>query len=253
MAKTREIPPWILLIAGVVLLTTGWIVSPFFILIAFAPVFALTTRAKESSYAWEKMEWVWATITYAAWAAVKFKTDAIVSSLIIGIVFTLPFMGYVWVRHILGSRAGLFTIVILWLALEYLEARWLPAEGFFLADALQREAAWCAWNQHTGFLGGSAWILFSGLLAYQAVLSDRAGHWTWIVLLTLVVIGPILLGYAMEEPALDHTDLVNLYSGAVDSMHSTYLARGEWLARTCLWVSTLILLFTLVKAYTRKR
>ncbi|HRI79705.1 MAG TPA: hypothetical protein PLR06_09245 [Cyclobacteriaceae bacterium] len=255
MAKETNLPPWALFIGGSLFIAGGWLMASFpaFILIGLAPLFALTDRATSIASVWEKMEWVLLSLVVFFLSSHSFDFNFIVSSLAYAILFTLPFAGYVWVRQTLGSRAGKISIVLFWLALEYLLLKLFPASSTYLADALRLEPSWVRWNIHTGYLGSSLWILITNYMIYQAFLSIQPFRWHWILLAVIFIASPVVYSYSLDISCLTREDMLNLYSGNSMTNNVMYLARGEFVVRTAAWISTLILLFTLVKSQTTQR
>jgi hypothetical protein len=254
MASDRSLPSWTLFLSCTVLLAAGWMMHTFPILIFFAlaPAFALADRAGDSE-AWEKKEWILVAMTFSFLAAREFNFSFIVSSIAYGILFTLPFVFYSWVRQVLGARAGKITIILLWLSLEYVILKIIPTEGVFLADALKIKLGWMNWNAYTGYLGGTLWILMTNWLAYQALLSEKPFQWHFIILTVLFVAVPLIYSTTLTDTAVSREVMTNFYSGKSGVEDVMYLARGEFVVRTAAWLSTLILLFTFVKGQTKKR
>src|SRR3954462_11909519 len=104
MAKETNFPPALLCLASAMLISGGWLMSSFPILIFFglAPLFALTDRADNTVGIWEKMEWVLLALVANFLAARAFDFSYTVSSMLYAILFTLPFIGQVWVKQVLG-------------------------------------------------------------------------------------------------------------------------------------------------------
>ncbi|CAN5610209.1 hypothetical protein BH10BAC4_BH10BAC4_17650 [soil metagenome] len=255
MARKSSPSPIIFFVAGSLLLSGGALTTsfPIFIFFGFAPLFALTDRAGDTSTVWEKMEWVLLALTLYFLAIHSFDFSYLISSMIYGIVFTLPFIAHVWVRQTLGQRAGKITLILFWLALEYAALKISPGTTSFLADTLLLHADWTRWNIHTGYLGASLWILIANLMVYNLFLSESRFRWYWIVLTVIFLLGPVAWSWFSDLTAITRKDLVKLYVDKLIIEDVTYLARGELIVRTAAWISTLILLFTFVKSQTTKR
>ena len=255
MAKENNHSPILLLSVAGLTATGAWLMAsfPIFIFFTLAPLFALTDRADNTSVVWEKMEWVLLALTIYFLAAHTFDFSFLISSMVYAILFTMPFIGYVWVQQTLGSRAGKITIVILWLAVEYILLKVGLVDSIFLPDALRLQPTWVRWNIHTGYLGASFWILLTNLLLYQALLSKNPFQWHWIASAVIVLGGPLAYSYLINSSAITRKDMMNLYAEKSMIKDVVYLARGELVVRTSAWLSTLILLFTLVKSQTIKR
>jgi hypothetical protein len=254
MATERSLPNWALFGSSIVLLAAAWMMPAFPILIFFAlaPLFALADRAGDSE-AWEKKEWILIALTFSFLAARGFDLSFIVSSIVYAIVFTLPFVFYSWAQQVLGPRVGKISIILLWLSLEYVILKILPANAVFLADVLKVKLNWINWNQYTGYLGGTLWILMANWLTYQALLSEKPFQWPFIILAVLFVAVPLIYSTTLRSGAVSRDVMMNFYSGKSGLQDVMYLARGELAVRTAAWLSTLIFLFTFVKSQTKKR
>jgi apolipoprotein N-acyltransferase len=255
MAKKTSLPSYALFIASALLLSGGWLMAsfPIFIFLAFAPLFSLTDRATDTTSVWEKMEWVLLALMVGFAAAHSFDGTYIVSSMLYAILFTIAFIGHVWVRQTLGSRAGKITIIFFWLAIEYVLLKIRPSESTFLADSIRLQTDWVRWNVHTGYLGSTLWILMTNLMVYETFLSEKPFQWYWITLAVLFLLGPMAFSYTLDNAPIDKAMMLSLYEGNPGMQDVTYLARGEFMVRTSAWLSTLILLFTFVKSQTTSR
>lgn len=255
MAKKNSLPSYALFIASSLLLSGGWLMAsfPIFIFLALAPLFALTDRATDTSSVWEKMEWVLLALIIAFAAAHAFEAAFLVSSMLYAILFTMAFIGHVWVRQTLGSRAGKITILLFWLAIEYLLLKVRPSESTFLADSVRLQPDWVKWNIHTGYLGSTLWILVTNLMVYETFLSEKPFQWYWISLAVLFMLGPMAYSFTLENTPVSRAMMLGLYDGTTGIEDVAYLAQGEFIVRTAAWLSTLILLFTFVKSQTTSR
>jgi len=226
---------------------------PIFIFLAIAPLFALTDRATDTSSIWEKMEWVLLALIISFTAAHAFDSSFLVSSMFYAIGFTLAFTAHVWVRQTLGNRAGKITVIIFWLAMEYVVLKLRPGPSTFLADSLRLQPDWLRWNIHTGYLGATLWILITNLMVYEAILSEKPFQWYWIVSTLIFLLGPLSYSYSLDNAPIERSAMASLYEGNSGMKDVTYLARGEFVVRTAAWLSTLIILFTFVKSQTTSR
>lgn len=250
MAKETKIHPFFLFLSTALLASAAWWMASFPLLgfVAFAPIFALTDRIAETSSVWEKMEWVLLALTLSFFASHHFDTSLIAISMLEGILFTLPFVGHVWIRQTLGPKAGKITILLFWLSLEYLLLKTRPAESTYLADMLKLKNNWTQWSVNTGYLGSSLWLLLTNLFVYQATLSKTPFHWSWITAAVLALAAPLGYSFYLTDQGISREMMINLYSqNNSNGTAAAYLAQGEWIVRTAAWISTLVLLFTLVK------
>lgn len=83
-------------------------------------------------------------------------------------------MSVVWLlfhitRQQLGKALGYFSLVLYWLAFEYLHLRWeLTWPWLTLGNGLAEAPALFQWYSLTGVLGGSLWILGANILIFRA-------------------------------------------------------------------------------------
>jgi hypothetical protein len=255
MAKKSNISPFLLLGISTLLLSAGWLMAPFpvFIFLGLAPLFALVDRTGTKSPLLEKMEYVLLALSISLVAYAALNGESIVMALIAAIVFTLAFVAHAWVWQTLGIRTGKITLILFWLGLEYVFLKLLPNSGIYIADTLRLQGDWTRWNVHTGYLGSSFWVLAVNWCFYQTFLHDKVIHWGWLAASFIIWLGPAAYSYTLTIPPISRQDMINFYKEMPTRMDVTYLARGEFIVRTAAWLSTLILLFTLVKSQTTKR
>lgn len=222
---------------------------PIFMFIGLAPFLAILDHTIESENFWEHAELILIGLAVSFFAAFAFHSDSIIAAIILAIVFTLPFIGFAFVHEHLGSRTGKFIMIFIWLGLEYLLAKlqW-PAKALFLADSLSGWPNWFRWNSETGYLGVSAWVLASNWVIYTGTLRNGL-NWPLVILGIAIIAGPIFYSITLETKPILRDTMMELYSN--DSVTgSGYAAKGELVARTCAWVSALVLVFAIVKSRT---
>ena len=227
---------------------------PILIFVALAPLFALADKIHSENKFWNYAELILIALAVSLLAGHIFQLQYLISSMIQAIGFTLAFVGYGFVYQSLGPRAGKITIIIFWLATEYLflKLQW-PADRFFLADAIQLKTDWLKWTFHTGYLGSSLWILLANLSLYLAVFKSGRINWIWLVSFLVLLAAPIIFSFTTELSAISRAEMMTLYSNTKDNLTSIYLKRGEFIPRTAAWISVLIFIFALVKNKTQKK
>lgn len=245
---------WWLFLAGTLLLSAGWFMKPFPVLmfVGLAPFFAILDHTLESENFWENTELILLGLAIFLFSAFSLEVASLVKIILLAIVFTLPFLGFAFIHESFGSRTGKFIAIILWLASEYamLKLQW-PKQTIFLADAFQIPSNWTRWNHETGYLGASAWILFANWIFYVGVLRKEI-NWFFIVIGLLIVVIPIGYSFSLNVKPIFRRDMIELYrDNAIPD--GAYLAKGELVARTCAWLSVLIVLFAVVKSRVTKK
>ncbi len=256
MAKKNSgsLQPWMLFLISAILLTAGWLMKPFPILIffGFAPLFAIADQAKENDDFWIHTEFILLTLFTAFFAAYAFDSHHLISAIVHSIIFALAFLAYSFSYQSLGSRLGKFTIIFFWLGIEYVLLK-LPsrAETIFLADAVALKTDWLHWTNQTGYLGSSLWILTTSLLLYLAILKGPL-NWVYLSLTVVALAVPVITSYFISAPPINRDQMITLYTQGSSTLNS-YLKQGELVTRTSAWISVLILLLAFVKNKTKKK
>ena len=251
MAKKNN--PYILFLIGTGLLSAGWVMKSFPLLIftGIAPLFAITDLAKPEKSFWNFFELILLALSISLFAAHLFETKYLVSVLVQSIILTLAFVGYSFTRQRLGSWVGKPCIVLFWLGLEYifLKVSWTDST-LFLGDALSLKMEWLRWNQYTGYLGATMWILLCNLILYYSFLKDKISI-AWMVVYFLIFIGPIVYSYTLTSDAIHREEMIALYESSTQ-LKSGYAKYGEYIPRTAGWISGLILIFATLKTNSVK-
>ncbi|MBI3218256.1 MAG: hypothetical protein HYZ44_01965 [Bacteroidetes bacterium] len=256
MAKESNIslPPWALFLISATLFAAGWLMKPFPlpIFFAFAPLFAIADQARENDDFWINTEFILLSLASCFLAAFAFNFSHLVGVLILAITFTLSFVIYTFCFQQLGSRLGKFTILFFWLATEYILLK-LPwrNETIFLADILILKKEWLSWTGHTGYLGGTLWVLLTNLFLYMTIFKGSF-HKGRLALTIITLIAPAIASYFIEAKAIPRIEMMSLY----DSGKSTivqYAKQGEFITRTSAWISVVVILLALVKNQTSKK
>ena len=251
-----EVNPWLLFFIATALLIASWLMKsfPVLIFVALSPLFALADKIHSEDKFWNYAELILIALALSLLAGHVFQLQYLIVSMIQAIGFTLAFVGYGFVYQSLGPRAGKITIIIFWLAIEYifLKLQW-PANSLFLADAIQLKTDWLNWTFHTGYLGSSLWILLANLILYLAVFKAGRINWIWLILFLGLLTAPIVFSFTSELSAINREEMIALYSNFPQDFKPVYLKRGEFIPRTAAWISALIIIFALVKSKTQKK
>lgn len=250
--KPNSFPPYVLALAAVALLSGGWLAQfPLLIFFGLAPLLIFAETSDKGIL--EKMEWVLVALTLPLALLAFIRQESLVVALVMGLLWTLVFVAHAWVRQTLGIRTGKITLVLFWLALEYVCLKLVPGQTIFLGDSLQGQGTWTRWTAYTGYLGTGAWILIVNLAVYKAFLDEPGLSWGWLLAGLVVLGGPALFSQTLPDSPVTREAMIKLYEGHTIDRADAYLARGEWVVRTAAWISLLILLFTAVKSQTRMK
>lgn len=248
-----EVNPWILFFIATALMTIGWLMKsfPILIFVALSPLFALADKIHSEDKFWNYAELILIALALSLLAGHIFQLQFLIPSIIQAIGFTLAFVGYGFVHQSLGPHAGKIIIIIFWLAIEYilLKLQW-PTDNLFLADAIQLKNNWSNWTYHTGYLGSSLWILLVNFILYLAVFKSGKINWIWVILFITLLAAPIIFSFTSELTGVKREEMIALYTNSIKDLRSIYLKRGEFIPRTAAWISVLIFIFALVKNKT---
>lgn len=252
--KSNTIKTIYLFIGGTLLFSLAWLMQsfPLLALIGFAAFIAIAVNNRKEKSIWSSLELVLLGLSISFFSASFFAIDQLSFVLIQAIVFTFSFVGYTFVRKSLGVGVSLLTLPLFWLSIEYLLLKWSPIPIYFLADLFILKSEWTRWNQHTGYLGASLWVLLCNTLLFQAVLTEKKVNWILVALFAVCIIIPIIYSLSINSPSITKVEMLQQYASQ-NVINSPYAANGEFIPRTTTWVSVLILLFTLVKRKTTKK
>jgi len=246
--KTERINRWWLFLAGTILLSAAFLMKlfPVFIFFGLAPLFALSAQASEETI-WENTELILLSLAIAFFCSTFFEIAALPKSTALAVAFSLPFLFFAFVRQKMGRLTGTMLIIFFWMTLEYLMLKTgLPRSPTFLADTLLSHPKWSTWTAETGYLGISLWILTSNWI-FSLSLRGSGINWFWIITGILLVAGPLAYSFFRPGEWISRDLMMSAYSDAPSDGSQLYHERGEWIARTAVWVSILVLLVAAVR------
>ena len=85
---------------------------------------------------------------------------------------TVPWYLYFHVRSRHGTSIGYLSLIIFWIAFEYLHLNWeISWPWLTLGNVFSTHPEWIQWYEFTGTLGGSAWVLMVNILIFQLIKS----------------------------------------------------------------------------------
>jgi apolipoprotein N-acyltransferase len=103
---------------------------------------------------------------------IYFATDV---GVIVAIAINSILMAVVWqlfyiIKRKQGSAFGYSSLIILWIAFEYLHLNWeISWPWLTLGNVFATQPSWIQWYEYTGALGGTLWILIINLLIFQLI------------------------------------------------------------------------------------
>ncbi|MCU0418368.1 MAG: hypothetical protein MUC38_01825 [Cyclobacteriaceae bacterium] len=246
-------PAWAAL-AGV-LLVLAWLMQSFpaIVFVAYAPVFVILDKKSDQKPAWEHFEWILIPLACGFLAAGWPREGWLYLGFVQAIIGTLVFVAYSFCRESLGPRLGKATVILFWLAAEYVLVSLPWRHHFiFLADAIALWPTWTNWTVAVGYLAISLWIWLCNLAAYEAVLTPSKMRWGWAICWLLLVSVPIGWAYAAGGQGIDRAQMIAWHTVGVPPV-DRYAHQGEVVARTAAWLSVLVLLVGFVRHKVKKK
>lgn len=170
--------------------------------------------------------------------------DTLSQSLFHGILMSSAFVIFWFTDKYAKNKIGFFTVIIYWLAFEYcsLNISHISSQ-LILSDVLADWGSLISWSEQTGWLGVSLWIVTGNILFYYVLFKGNAifqGKFRWLSLIyTILFLSiPFLYGY---------------WKGPTDTVISGSINPDlEYLGRTALWVTTLLISYGFVKSQVNK-
>lgn len=135
--------------------------------------------------------WIW----HATW------TGPVAAVIVTGGYMTLTFLVFHRVRRRLGDRLGYTSLVVFWLAFEFLYIRaQINFPWTMLGYGFAKEVWMIQWYEWTGALGGSLWVLVMNILVFRLVkawkskpsLTANRSRVGWVVALLVI---PMLISF----------------------------------------------------------
>lgn len=168
------------------LLSLPWlhILPGFILLVALVPLLILNDKLNDRNNSGIHINFLgYAFLTFFLWNLITtwWIFYASVTGMFIIITCNAFIMSVVWwlfnlISRRYPSKMADFTLIVLWLGLEYLQYNW-PVEWpwLTLGNGFANNPKLIQWYEYTGVLGGSFWILVSNILIFRfyKVLSTK--------------------------------------------------------------------------------
>jgi len=244
--------PFILFLSGIflVLVSILWQSFPLLIFIALAPLFALL----DFTWSSKRLYFITAVSLIGLLSELILYRFELNTPVLLYIFLVSGLFSFYAVAQVLTlNKLNKFALVILFIAMEYLLLTLLiQTDPVYLADILSQKSNWTRWNNATGYLGATLWILCTNLIFYQALLKSRDTNMFLTLLGLLGIVLPILYSLSLDHNAVTKAEVINFYTGNPAKSDNAYTLQGELISRTGAWVSILIIIFTLVRIKTKK-
>ncbi|MEM8569112.1 MAG: hypothetical protein AAGF85_21835 [Bacteroidota bacterium] len=245
----------LLLGASVGLILLSRIYVPVISLIAFCPLIWLLEGSSKQRIPvayWFLGSSVILTISALFYLDEKFLAP------IYGVGLTMALSVYLLTSKFSKNRLGIFTILLFWLGFDYLVLKVLPtASSAFLSSFFDGAQA-MGWSRTTGNLGITAWIVISNILCYyvflwQDAIFKKTIRWMSLIYAIIFISIPILISsyFVTYLAPVTLLEMKSVYMNSHIIADIRYSENGEWLGRTCAWVSILVVVYALIKRKTK--
>lgn len=139
---------------------------------------------------------IWNIIT-TWWVWNASPGGSVVAILANSLLMTIPFYFYHKTRLWIGDRISLLSLLVYWLAFEYLHLNWdISWPWITLGNAFSNSTYLVQWYEYTGILGGSVWILLVNFVLFQSLLI----RWVKVISLIVVTLLPITISFLTSAP-----------------------------------------------------
>lgn len=204
----RKIHLYCLALVSGILLSFPWIVHGFgwtlfvaFVPLLFADSFIFQQKRAQGLY----HSFLFSFLAFLMWNVLSTWWIAYVS--VLGMLFVTSLnallMAFVWwgkskVQLKMGEASGLFSLVIFWLAYEFLNHHGLlPWPWLTLGNGFANNVEIIQWYEYTGAWGGSLWMLIVNVIIFNAFKKNREflvlrfykpiGHIIIVILLPVIL------------------------------------------------------------------
>jgi len=215
----RKIYPISLSVISGVLLSLPWIFQglSWVLFFAFVPLLlAVRLQYQQNESGKLVSSFSLGFITFLIWNILSTWWIAYVS--FAGMLFVTSlnalYMSSVWwiknkVQHHWGAASGYFSLIVFWIAFEFLNHYGLlPWPWLTLGNGFANAVKIIQWYEFTGVLGGSVWILLSNILIYNAIKKSSSLSLSKFIksagLVLLVVAFPMGLSLFMYSNYSEH-------------------------------------------------
>ncbi|MEL7001374.1 MAG: hypothetical protein AAFN93_01430 [Bacteroidota bacterium] len=220
-----------------------------FVLLGIAPLFAIYDQylhKKVHTLKFIGLIGLSLILSFCCWQILEghFNFEVFTQALLHGALMAISLVLYWFTDKYARNRIGFFTVIIYWLALEYCSLLIDYTPSFMiLGGVLSNWGTSIAWHTETGWLGISAWIITGNILFYYVFFKDLAifnGRFRVLTLIYVVLFLslPFIYGYF----SANSTSLVEMNISASE----------EYLGRTAMWVTALLLSYGFVKSKVKK-
>lgn len=150
--------------------------------------------------------WLWNSTDVGSIAAITANS----------LIMYLPWWGYRIFKRKYGRRTGYVSLVLFWMAFEYIHLNWqLSWPWLTIGNVFASNPNWVQWYEVTGTSGGTLWVLVINILLYEVFRAIVQGTFTAkkiilpaVVLIVPVIISIMLIPRLQERPSVGNVVIV---------------------------------------------
>lgn len=195
---------WGLSVLSGFLLTFSWPSRgiPFLLFFAFVPLLIVEDGLSGSRYkSWKIIGYayvsffIWNLLT-TYWIYFSSPEGAYMAIGVNSLIMAMVFWLFHRTKNALGANRGYVSLVVYWLAFEYLHLDWdLSWPWLMLGNGFANYIQFVQWYDITGVLGGTFWILLINILMFQLWkrIKDNKSAFFQYLLIGFIIIAPIII------------------------------------------------------------
>lgn len=154
-------------------LVPGWILFIAFVPLLFVEGYIYQRKEQFHSFVF----WGYAFLSFLVWNVLStwWITYVSIVGMILIVTLNAIFMATIWwlfhqMKQMFGMGLGNVSLVVFWLAFEYLQYNWEIAWPWLsLGNGFANQTTIIQWYEFTGVLGGSLWVLVLNLALFRAL------------------------------------------------------------------------------------
>ncbi|MBC8173429.1 MAG: apolipoprotein N-acyltransferase [Chitinophagales bacterium] len=140
------------------------------------------------------------------------------------LLMTIPFILFRYTKKYAGERLGFISLVVYWMAFEYLHLRWeLTWPWLTLGNVFAYNHTWVQWYAYTGVFAGTLWIWVVNILIYDVLkpfvfkngYSEKKHSpffktYTPLLFILLLIVVPIICSKQIYKNQKDQGEPINV-------------------------------------------
>ncbi len=230
--------------ASAVLLSLAWLGFPGWVLfVALFPLLLVENFFVENRKEYRGVSfWGYAFLTFLIWNGITtwWIAYATFVGAMLAIVVNSFLMSLVWwlghtARRRFKSTLGYFALAAFWITFEYFHFHWdIEWPWLNLGNGFANNVKIIQWYEHTGILGGTAWVLAVNFILFSLVqqVLNRAGKRKVIIsgtFLGLLILVPVIWSYSVYHAYSEKENplQVVIVQPNIDPYNEEYDARAE--------------------------